>query len=130
MRTLLIIVFLASGILFAATGKLVGKITDQDTHQPLIGANVSITGSNLGAATDLEGDFTIVELPAGSYNIEIEYIGYQKQLKSNIIVRSGITTVLNIKMSPEIIEGEGTRVVASYFSIPKEAVISSRSMDF
>ena len=57
---------------------LTGKITDKSSGDPLIGANVVITGSriNTGAATNFEGNYTVQNIPEGSYKIKITYIGY------------------------------------------------------
>jgi len=52
-------ILLSPGALHAATwGKIAGRITDGRTKEPLLGANVIVTGTNLGAVTDLSGDYT------------------------------------------------------------------------
>jgi len=64
---------------------LTGKITDKSSGDPLIGANVVIAGSgiNTGAATNFEGDYKVQNIPEGSYEIKITYIGYS-DYKGNI----------------------------------------------
>jgi len=58
-------VLLLPGTLQSATvGKLAGKVTDQSTGEPIIGANVIIQGTSLGAATDVDGDFFYHQYPA------------------------------------------------------------------
>jgi len=72
---------------------LTGKITDKSSGDPLIGANVVITGSgiNTGAATNLEGNYTIQNIPEGSYKIKITYIGYS-DFNSNLEFSSDLPT--------------------------------------
>ncbi len=57
-------------------GKIAGQIIDGRSLQPLIGANIIISETQLGAATDEEGFFMISNLAPASYNLEIIYLGY------------------------------------------------------
>ena len=116
--------------LFGQTGNLAGNITDSQTSQPLTGTNISIESTVLGAATGMDGPFVILDIPVGSYNISVEYVGYRKVLKNNVVIRSGKTTILNIEMMEDVLEATGIEVTANYFQIPKESVVSSASMDF
>ena len=70
-----------------------GKITDKSSGDPLIGANVVITGSgiNTGAATNFEGDYKVQNIPKGSYEIKITYIGYS-DYKGNIEITGDEST--------------------------------------
>ncbi len=111
-------------------GEISGVITDQRNRQPLAGVNVEVTGLQTGAATDQDGYFFITGLPAGSYNLSITFIGYRPVLKPNVVVRPGRTTIVNSQMQEELIAGETIVATASAFEKPKEAVVSSRSMDF
>ncbi len=116
--------------LLGQTGNLAGNINDSQTSQPLTGANISIESTILGAATDMDGQFVILDIPVGSYNISVEYVGYLKVLKNNVVIRSGKTAILNVEMVEDILEVTGIEVTANYFQIPKESVVSSESMDF
>ena len=51
------------------TGKISGKITDSETNEPLIAANVLLEGANLGAATDVDGYYYIINVKPGTYNL-------------------------------------------------------------
>ncbi len=105
-------IFLLSNILFAGeTGKIAGKITDQQTGEPLIGANVVITArivegeqqsltNLLGAATDFEGYYYILNVPPGTYVVKVTYIGYQTEEVSGITVDIDKTTTVNVKLNP------------------------------
>ena len=69
-----------------------GRVMDGDSKIPIIGANVVILNTMLGAATDTEGSFVIVDVPVGSYNLSYSYIGYKTRTESDIIVRPGRST--------------------------------------
>ncbi len=111
-------------------GSITGKVVDKKNLQPLVGANVVVDGTNKGAATDLKGNFVIERLQPGSYNLTIFYLGYVTVKKSNVIVNPNRSTVLEILMEETVLEVESVEVTASYFQKAKEAVVSTRSMDF
>ena len=67
-----------------ATGSVYGKVIDEFTNEPLIGANVIIIGSDLGAATNAEGEFSINNIPPNVYQIRASVIGYNSVTKTDI----------------------------------------------
>ena len=75
------------------TGKLRGTVSSAD-GQPLAGANVIVDGTTKGAATDGEGNYTILNVDAGQYSVTVSYIGYQSNTQSNVEVKVGLTTPL------------------------------------
>ena len=80
-----ILLFLLFGFTLAnQIGSMSGEIIDKDTHQPLIGANVIITGTELGAASNTEGKFAIFYIPVGSYTISVSMIGYESVSRANV----------------------------------------------
>ncbi|MEJ2545006.1 MAG: TonB-dependent receptor [Calditrichaceae bacterium] len=111
-------------------GKIGGQILDKGSQQPLAGANVLITGSKRGASTDVDGHFIITDLKPGSYNIEVHYLGYATLKKSNIIVNPNRTTILSLALTEDYVEGDIIEVSAGYFEKAREAIVSTRSMDF
>lgn len=111
-------------------GAISGKVIEKRSLQPLIGVNVVLQGSDVGTSTDTTGYFIIENLQPGSYNLNFYYLGYKTVLKSNIIVNPRRITFLQIMMETDILEGEAVEVSASYFEKPKEAVVSTRTVDF
>lgn len=88
-----------------AQGTLRGTVTDSLTQKPLIGANVFLIGTAMGAATDIEGTYSVKAIPQGKYNVKVSYLGY----KSNIVeisIQDDKTTQIHVQLSPDIIEGE------------------------
>ncbi|MGH7453594.1 MAG: carboxypeptidase-like regulatory domain-containing protein, partial [bacterium] len=82
----LLVLVLVAGSLNAQESEknyvITGTVTDARTGEPLIGANVIIEATTLGAATNVEGKFSILARVApGAYKITYRFIGYKKQTK-------------------------------------------------
>jgi hypothetical protein len=85
----------------AQSGAITGVITDSQTKETLIGVSIGITGTSRGTATDIEGKFNIGDLPAGTHNISISYIGYRTLKVEDVRIESGKTTDLTIALEAE-----------------------------
>jgi len=96
-KILLLILFTCS-FTFSQNGRISGKVTDQKTGEPLIGANIIIVGTSLGAATSINGEYLITNVSAGSYSVRASYIGYQDVTVNNLIVSTGLTTNFNFEL--------------------------------
>lgn len=83
---------IASGIL-AQTGSIKGSVLDAKTTESLIGASVLIQGTTIGAATDLNGNYTILNVSPGTYTLEASYISYHSVIKKEIVVENNKETV-------------------------------------
>ena len=84
--------------LYAQTGEreeISGKIIDSGTQLPLVGANVVVRGTKIGAASDKDGNFVISNLPPGTYTIEVSYSGYESQKRENVVVGAAKKIVMN-----------------------------------
>ncbi len=137
---ILILGILFPSILFAATtGKVAGKIVDEETGEPLPGVNVVIEGTTMGGATDIEGDYFIINVPPGRYSLVASYIGYERMRKTDVIVQIDRTIRVDFALSASVIEGEEVTVVAerevvkqdvahSEFSISEEVVVNTPSV--
>lgn len=66
----------------AQTADLRGFVNDKDSGEPIIFCNVILEGTNLGASTDVNGFFSITNIPAGEYTIFTTYIGYDTTRES------------------------------------------------
>ena len=88
------------------TGKLTGKVTDKSTGEPLPFVNIILVGTNLGAATDIDGNYVILNIPPGNYNVKAQYIGYQPVLVENVSVSIDLTTTLDFTLSESAVELE------------------------
>ncbi|MGL1886816.1 MAG: TonB-dependent receptor [Reichenbachiella sp.] len=77
-----------------------GRILDQDTQIPLIGASVVVLNADpiIGAISDVNGDFRLTNIPIGRVSLKISYIGYEDRTMANILVGAGKESVLDIKL--------------------------------
>jgi len=125
----LLLISVVIELLLGSTGSLSGHIRDASTHQPLIGVNVMVQGSELGAATDQHGNFRINDVPVGSYTIFVSMIGYESVNRANVHVVPKRKTILNFSLQQTVLTGEGVEVTATYFEKTKDAVTSSRTVD-
>ena len=87
-----------------------GTVTDVATGDALPGANVVVTGTNMGAAATADGSFSISNVPAGSYTITASVIGYADE--SNSVNVSGDVTV-NFSLETSALELSALEVLAS-----------------
>jgi len=111
--TVLFFFLLLPTLLMAGTvGKIKGKVTDLKTGEPLIGASVVVTGTSFGATTTPTGEFVILNLVAGTYQLKASYIGYQTITISNVRVNSDLTTEMNFELPAEGIQINEISVVA------------------
>jgi len=78
----LIPMFVFAGI----TGKISGRIVDDKTGEPLPGANVLVLGTTMGAASDIDGVYTILSVPPGNYTLRITMMGYSTTDVKNVQV--------------------------------------------
>lgn len=104
------IVVFSSSLYAGSTGKITGQITDSDIGEGLPGANVIVQGTNLGAAADADGHYTILNVPPGLYTINISFIGYQNVLYKNVRVNVDFTTRIDQALSPSAVEMAGIEV--------------------
>ncbi len=107
------------------TGKVRGRILDQSNGEPLIGANIILEGTNLGAATDLEGYYVILNVPPGKYNVIISSVGYGKKIITGVSVSVDLTTTVSAELDPAVVElGEEVVVTAQAQIIRKDLTSS------
>lgn len=100
-----VVILLLSCQLFAqGNGTINGHITDESTGEALIRVNVIISGTTIGAATDLEGNYTITNVPAGSYTLVFSLISYQTITKDDVVVDADQTVKLDIVLSATALE--------------------------
>ena len=108
-----------STFLFAQQGSISGRVTDADTGDPLVGANVLVVGTNLGAATDINGEYSISAVPAGAQRLNANYIGYASGSSNVDIAADGSVTtdfglsVAALNLNEVIVTGTGTAVEKS-----------------
>ncbi len=118
---LFLVLALIPTVLFGGTtGKITGKVADRESNEALIGANVAVVGTTYGAATDLNGEYVILNVPAGTYTLRATYVGYANYSVTNVVVNSDYTTEQNFAMSSEAVTLSAVEVTAQRPLIRKD----------
>lgn len=97
-------------IFAGSAGKIAGTVKDKETGEPLPFANVFIDGTTMGAATDIDGNFTILNVPPGIYSITASVVGYQKVTITDTRVNVDFTTRLDFELSSGSVQMEAVVV--------------------
>jgi hypothetical protein len=119
-----------ASVSFAQTTSVSGVVLDQVSREPLPSANIQLIGTSLGAASDLEGRFSIRNVPAGTYQIRGSLVGYQSTILSDITVEPGKSTDVVVALD-QVPIGIGTvEVTASYFQKNPDAVVSAQRLSY
>ena len=121
----LMFIIMSVSMVFAGTvGKIAGTVIDAETGDPLAGANVLVVGSSMGAAADLNGNYTILQVPPGIYDVQVSVIGYASTTVSMVRVRIDQTARVDFSMKMEALEGEAVTVVANRNAVKEDVATS------
>ena len=110
----------------ATTGKIAGRIIDADTKDPLPSVNIVIVNTTLGATTNLDGDYFILNIPPGTYTLKATMVGYKEVLVQNVLVQTDLTTRLDFRLVPTVLEGGEEVVVVAEKPLIERDVTASR----
>ncbi|MCB2208733.1 MAG: TonB-dependent receptor [Bacteroidetes bacterium] len=96
---LISVLLLTLGYHSFSQGLLRGKIIDAETGEELIGATMMIKGTTIGAATDLDGNYSINAIEPGIYTFLCQFISYDTQEFNNVEIKDGDVTIINVQLS-------------------------------
>jgi outer membrane receptor protein involved in Fe transport len=103
MMLCLILLFTAAVCFPQPKGTISGKISDAANGETLPGVNVLVKGTYYGAATDMDGNFTIPNVNPGTYTVEVSMIGYKQVQNTEVRVVSDETTRLDFKLEETVL---------------------------
>jgi hypothetical protein len=132
MKRFLLLLFLTliqTSFLLSQTGKISGAITDATTGEALIGSNVIIEGTNVGAATDINGRYAILNVTPGNYTLRFSMVGYSTYIVRNVVVHIDQTTNIDAKLSPQTIQTQEVIVTAQTPIVQKDVSASRINLD-
>jgi len=107
-------------------GTITGKIIDESTGEPLIGATVLVVETSQGDATDLDGQFNIKDIEPGTYTLRVSFISYATKVIKDVEVETGEVTNLEITMLPETSELDEVVVSARSIRNNEAALLAQR----
>jgi len=124
---LIIIHLFITVIQAGTTGKIRGRVVEESTGMPLVGVNVIVEGTTLGAATDLQGEYYILQIPPGVYNLRVLMMGYRNVVITDVKIASDHTTAINASLPATVLEAsEEVTVVAERKIIQKDITSSTQ----
>ncbi len=97
-----LVLLFSTSTVFAATGLLVGKVTDEETGEPLAWVNI-VFGDGYGGFTFEDGTFKI-KGPPGKYTVKAMMMGYKPQEKKGVVIKAGQTTKINFSLKTTIVD--------------------------
>lgn len=109
------------------TGKMSGKVIDSETKEPVIGANIVIVGTYLGAAADIDGYYFINNIPPGEYDVVVTAVGYRKTTVRNVKISIDLTTKVDVVLTSESVQLGGEVVVVAEKPLVIKDLTSSAS---
>jgi Ca-activated chloride channel family protein len=112
-RSFCLIALLIPIDLFSQVGTIRGHVTDLQTNEPLIGANVILENSTFGTSSDTDGSFLIRSVPPGTYVLKASYIGYQPLTVRDVRVKAGDTTEVNLRLRATPVQIQELAIVAA-----------------
>ncbi len=112
--------------LAAGNGKVMGRILDAETGDPIIGATALIEGSMMGAQANFEGQYLVNNVPEGKYDLVISSINYTQKMITGVRVVAGEVTRVDVTLQPQATEVEGIRVEARFEKRTEAALMRLR----
>src|SRR5260221_4193709 len=115
-RTTALRAFFLSLLLFALAvpaladdkGTITGKVTDKKTGHALPFATVRLIGIPKGGLTDSEGQFSIPGVPVGTYDLQVQFLGYKPDTHPGVVVTEGKPSVVEFKLEEIVVRQEKT----------------------
>ncbi|SVC32228.1 uncharacterized protein METZ01_LOCUS285082, partial [marine metagenome] len=128
MKLVIVYLLLFEFILAIDTGKLAGKVLDQDTGEPLPGANIIITENSMGVAANEAGKYLILNIPPGRYQVRAEVIGYVSMNVVDVIINGDLTTTIDFPLKSDVLESDEVVVTAERPLVQADQTSSRRSI--
>ncbi len=123
---ILINVFFYQTLFADDMGKIAGTVVDASTGEPMVGANIYLKNSTLGAAADMNGTYVISNIPPATYIVVVSVIGYTEIHIKSVIVKTGQTTKIDVALKPEILTTEVVQVEAKALHNTEASLLKDR----
>ena len=111
-------------------GVLIGKVVDAVSKQPLPFVNVLVKGTQLGSSTNNIGEYKIVNIPVGIYQVQASAIGYNTVVKTDITVKAASPTSVDLELQESTIELQGVVATAGLFQKDPLELISVTNFSY
>ncbi|MDZ7766248.1 MAG: TonB-dependent receptor [Melioribacteraceae bacterium] len=113
-----------------SSGSITGKVVDKVTQQPIPGVNIIVVDTQFGAASGLEGEFEIKNIPTGNYSVRASAVGFAPVLKRNVVVNSARPANLIFELLETTVELEDVTVTSDQFESDPTEVNSIKTFSY
>ncbi len=103
LAALLLTVLSALPVAAQDRGSISGKVADRKSGHALAFASVRVVEAKRGVLTDSEGQFLIPGLPAGTYEVQVQFLGYTPETRSGVVVSGGKSITLNFALEEKVV---------------------------
>jgi hypothetical protein len=126
---LLVMLFLYQPIFSQETlsGNIIGTVRASMPNEPIAGVNIIVVGTNYGTTSDLDGKFTITKIPVGTYIVKATILGYEPQVRTDVVVNHIKPTSIQFTLKESSIQLDGVSVGGEYFYKSTDLQISART---
>lgn len=107
-------------------GKISGVVVDVQTDEAIIGASLQIVGTSIGTVTDEDGEYFLIDVPSGKYELSVSSIGFETIIKQNVRVLMDLTTPVDFEMSVQPVELDRRVIVQAENPIIQKDLTASR----
>ncbi len=126
-----LIIVLAGFVLMSAafagtSGKIAGRVTDEADGKPLAGVNIVMEGTIMGAASDMDGYYVILNVPSGEYRLKASMMGYTTMIVEKVAVSIDLTTKIDFKLKSTVLESGESIVVTAERPLMRKDEFTSR----
>jgi len=115
----------AGSAMASVTGKVSGIVLDRGTGDPIEGATVRVLGTSIATTTDVDGEYFIINIASGKYDISVTTVGYESTVQKDVRVLVDLTTPLDFALKQKTVElGDKVVVYAENPIIQKDLTAS------
>ncbi len=111
-------------------GSVKGRVLDSSNLSPIPGANIVVAGTDIGAASDLDGRFIIQGFKPGTYHITASALGFASMSRGEVSVSAGRVVTLEFHLDPTVIKGKEVTVRSGYFQDKPNLPSSTQTLSY
>lgn len=123
--TLLTVLFIGTTLYAQENVKLLGKVTDKDSGEELIGASIAVIGTTFGVKTNIDGEYTL-NIKPGKIDLRVSYVGYQTRTLKGVEVKAGQVNRVDVQLKAEAAQAEEIVVQAEISNATESALLTQQ----
>lgn len=126
MLVVCLLAFFAGSGWAKVSGKISGVVEDSENGTPLVGATIRVDGTNLVTETDEDGEYFVIGVPVGKYDLTVTHVGYESMTKKDVRVLVDLTTPVDFTVPQMAVEIAKQVVVYAKAPTIKKDLTASR----